>query len=218
MVGFARLSAALKQIPNTDAQITWHPYQLNPHVGEDGLNLRQHLMQKYAMQEQQVILNHTHLMDMAAELGLVMKMDAQMRTFNSRRAHQLLHWAGISADTGEAPPAAQTDLKRALFTTYFSHQNNIHDIDVLLDAVDAAGLDRPMAATILAEDRFKDQVIAESEHWKQQGISGVPTFIFNKQFITSGAQPIELLADALRGLLDGSLAAAAAENDTATQQ
>jgi predicted DsbA family dithiol-disulfide isomerase len=62
---------------------------------------------------------------------------------------------------------------------------------VLLDAVDAAGLDREAARAALDDPRYAAQVEAELDYWRDQNIAGVPAFIINRKVMVPGAQDAE---------------------------
>ena len=101
-------------------------------------------------------------------------------TFNT---HQLLHWAN-ELDR-------KHDLKQALFTAHFTHGRNLSDDAVLVEIADEIGLGAVDAKAVLEDQRFAAVVRQEQQFWIQQGISGVPTFVFDRQHLVTGAQSVE---------------------------
>ncbi len=59
------------------------------------------------------------------------------------------------------------------------------------------GLDTADLRTQLEGTAAHDQVLGEAQWAKQQGISGVPFFIFNNRYAFSGAQPPEVILQVL---------------------
>ena len=127
-------------------------------------------------------------------MGLEFNFSANSRIYNTRRAHKLLTWAG---ETG-----GQTALKKAFFHAYFTEQKNVSDDAVLLDAVEAAGLDRAAAAAALEDPRYDAVVDAELAHWLDQNISGVPAFIVNGKYMIPGAQDADTFVRVLEKVMD----------------
>lgn len=53
IVGYQRLQEAIKTLDNIEVDIKFHPFELNPNMPEEGQNLREHIMEKYGISEQQ---------------------------------------------------------------------------------------------------------------------------------------------------------------------
>ena len=69
---------------------------------------------------------------------------------------------------------------------------NIGLENVILEVVDKSGLDTKEAKNIIKNRLFSDVI---DQHWKKSasyGVTGVPTYVYNKQSIV-GAQPLENL-------------------------
>ncbi|MDX1737290.1 MAG: DsbA family oxidoreductase, partial [Alphaproteobacteria bacterium] len=116
-----------------------------------------------------------------------------MRIYNTAKAHQLLHWAGLQRK--------QTELKLAMFEAYFSNKANLEDPETLLDIAESCGLDRDKASEILTEDRYLDQIRDEETKWRHMGITGVPATILENQYLISGAQEPAYFQRALEQLI-----------------
>lgn len=71
------------------------------------------------------------------------------------------------------------------------------DHQVLAECAEQAGLDKTKAARILASNDYIDEVNDDIAKYKQAGISSVPAFIINNQYLISGAQEPKQLATAL---------------------
>jgi predicted DsbA family dithiol-disulfide isomerase len=78
-----------------------------------------------------------------------------------------------------------------LFTAHFTNGRNLSDDAVLVDIAAEIGLDRDEATAVLADQRFASTVRQEQQFWTQQGISGVPAVVFDRQHLVTGAQGVE---------------------------
>lgn len=188
LIGWRQLERALADTGIT-ADVRWHPFELNPGMPVEGEDIAQHIARKYGATPDRMTETRARMDAIAAPLGVDLSGRAA-RIWNTRDAHRLLHWA---RDSG-----CQTALKLALFDAYFGRGENVSDHAVLLGAVERAGLDRGVAADILASGRYDAAVEALEERWREMDITGVPAFILAERGLVLGAQGEERLAAALR--------------------
>ncbi|WP_201605093.1 DsbA family protein [Psychrobacter sp. JCM 18903] len=193
VIGYRQLAEALKQT-NTEHEIHWHPFELNPNMPREGQNMREHIMEKYGSSEQESDASRARLMEAGNEVGFTFNFNDDTRMHNTFNLHQLLHWADQQG--------RMHDLKQALFVAHFTNGRNISDNAVLADIAAEIGLDRDEALAVLADQRFAKEVRAEEQHWQQQGIQSVPAVIFNKRHLVSGAQGVENFKNILQQLAD----------------
>ena len=193
-VGLGSLEQALGKLGGeVAAEITFHPFELNPDMPKGGQNLFEHLQQKYRQTKEQTLVNQQRLKDRAAEVGFVMARDENSRMYNSFDAHRLMHWAGLEGK--------QAGLKHALLEAYFSHGRNVEDHDVLVTAAETAGLDADKAREVLISGRYADEVRAEERDWLDKGINSVPAVVLDGRYLISGGQPAEMFEQAIRQIL-----------------
>ncbi|MCM0148718.1 DsbA family oxidoreductase [Photobacterium galatheae] len=194
-IGYQRLKQALDAYQDkVQYTIRWHPFELNPGMPADGQLLSEHLAQKYQITPEESEENRARIVALGEACGIRFHFTALSRINNTFKAHQLLHW---SATYGR-----QTELQLALFEAYFTEQENPNALDVLLEAVDQAGLDRDEAELVLKNNQFAEAVRAEEQVWTARGISAVPAFVFNEQYLVSGAQEIETFQQVIDSLFN----------------
>jgi predicted DsbA family dithiol-disulfide isomerase len=190
VVGYNNLDSALDQLnEQLDASIEWHAFELNPDMPLDGQNMREHLMEKYGITEEQSDQNRQNIIERGKESGFDFKFSEQMRMINSFDCHRLLTWA---KDFDK-----QTDLKLALFKAHFTDNLPLNEHKVLLDVVKSVGLDPVQAEQLLNSDDLKQTVREEQNKMHQMGVSSVPTFIINDKYAISGGQPVDAFKQAL---------------------
>ncbi len=85
-----------------------------------------------------------------------------------------------------------------LFTLYFIEGADIGDRDLLAKLAGEHGLDAKAIRAALDTNQDAAAVQQEIASAVRLGVSGVPFFILAGRFGVSGAQPPEVLADAIR--------------------
>lgn len=190
VIGYKRLEAALAELKGRiEADIHWHPFELNPDMPAGGENLRSHLAAKYGTTLENSIKARANITALGAELGFQFDYFDEMKMFNTFLAHQLLHFARLHN--------REHELKLRLFSAFFGERKEVDQIDVLVREAEAVGLDGSSARTALKEGIFANEVRAEESEWVRLGIHSVPTFVINRTTAISGAQPIPILTDLL---------------------
>ena len=192
IVGYRRLEQALSQFDDLEVKLQWHPFELNPAMGPEGQHLGEHIAEKYGSTPEQSTQNRQRLTQMGADLGFEFNFSDASRIYNTLQAHQLLYWA---AEAGK-----QTELKLALFSSYFTDQKNPDDIEVLIEAATKVGLDADEARAVLTDKRFETAVKEEEQLWISRGIQAVPAIVFNQQYLVSGAQDPDTIAELISKL------------------
>jgi predicted DsbA family dithiol-disulfide isomerase len=190
-IGLASLEQALQRLQGeVDADIHFQPFELDPNMPAEGMDVADNLKRKYGMDDAQLAQNQERIRERGAELGFTFDFNARSRTWNTFDAHRLLHWA-----EGEGRQAA---LKRALLVANFSEGRNVSDRDALVEIATGAGLDAERARAILDSNEYAEEVRIAEQFFIQAGISGVPAIIIERQHLVSGGQPPEVFERALR--------------------
>lgn len=188
-VGVYALDRALAAIGTAiPIELSFQPFELNPHMAPEGEDLVAHLSAKYGIDAAQIRANQQLIRERGAAVGFAF--GERTRIWNTFDTHRLLHWAGLEGD--------QHDLKRALLQAYHGEGRNPASHDVLLEVVAQCGLNQQRAAAILASDEYASAVRADEEQWLRAGIRSVPSVIVNRRYLIQGAQSPEEYERALR--------------------
>jgi predicted DsbA family dithiol-disulfide isomerase len=191
VIGLRALEQALERVGDAvTAEIHFQPFELNPQLPPDGQDITEHLVQKYGSTPEQLQRNREAIRARGAELGFTFEMGKRARVYNTFDAHRLLHWAELEG--------RQRDLKRALFTAYFTEGRNPSDREVLIDVATQAGLNAMHAREVLESGRYADEVREREQFYGQQGIRAVPSVIVDDRYLIQGGQPVEVFEQALR--------------------
>ena len=192
-IGLSTLLTALERLPPELAvALQCQPFELVPDAPPGGQDLGELLAQRYGSTPEQQAKAYAMLRQRGAEVGFEFHPDPRPKVYNTLNAHRLLHWAGLEH------PERELALKLALLQACHRDQLPLDADDVLLAAVDSAGLDRERAIEILASDTFAHEVRQEEALYQQAGVRSVPTLVVNQRFVIAGSQPPEVLEQALR--------------------
>jgi predicted DsbA family dithiol-disulfide isomerase len=192
-IGKRRFEAALAGFPH-EVEHTWRSFELDP--GAPPLrehSAAEHLASKYGMSVEQAQASHAQMTGLAAQEGLEYHLD-RTRGGNSFDAHRLLHLA--------AAHGLQDEAKERLMRAYFTEGVAIGDREALVALATDIGLDPEEARAALDGDAYADAVREDEALAQRFGIQGVPFFVIDRRFGVSGAQPAELLVQALEKACD----------------
>jgi predicted DsbA family dithiol-disulfide isomerase len=183
-IGKRRMEKALQSLAGeVEVRIEWLPFQLNPDMPEGGIARADYRRAKFGSVEKGRMLDARVAQEGAGE-GIAFAFDRMQRTPNTIAAHQLID---LAQKQGKGNAVVD-----ALFRAYFEEAKDIGDAEVLKLIADAAGVSG------WPGEKDKATVAEKEERVRELGISGVPTFIFNKESGLFGAYPPEQLAQAIR--------------------
>jgi predicted DsbA family dithiol-disulfide isomerase len=192
-VGKRRLEAALARRASDDAQpvqVRWLAFQLNPDIPAGGVDRRSYLEQKFGGPERAKQI-YARIKAAGDEVGIPFDFERITRQPNTVNAHRLIAWAQ------DLDPNTADSLIERLFRAYFVDGTDIGDIDMLAGVAGDAGFDATAARAWLASDAGRTAIEAEEQHSRALGVNGVPFFVFNQRLAVSGAQPPEVLLEAI---------------------
>lgn len=200
-VGKRRLERALAERPGLEVAIRWLPYQLSPELPREGVDRAAYYAEKFGTDRAGAI--RERMRQTAAAEGLRFETGPGARAPNTLSAHVLLLWAG------EEPGIDQGGVAERLFAAHHSLNQDIGDPAVLARIAGEAGMDARRVEADLRAGRDEDRVQAMIAEAQRLGVSGVPFFIFNRQYAVSGAQPPDALLEVIDRLEAPSVAAPA---------
>lgn len=207
-IGYTNFAAAVERVRgDVEVDIRWMPFELNPGLPLGGKSQAAHLAQVYDKTPEDIAAMAAQMADTAREAGFSMDYTGEGEPpepmmWNTFGAHCLLRWA-----LKVGGPDLQTRLKLALFEAHFQKRLRMDERDVLLDIAESLGMDRDEAAIALAEPSLGKAIRTEEQRAAQSGITSVPTFVINGQYMLQGSQSPEAFARALQQL--ASMVAAA---------
>jgi protein disulfide-isomerase len=192
-IGKRQFEAALQDFEDRDRiEVVWKSYQLDPTLkAEPGQSLYDYLARRKGMTVEQSRQMHDQVARTAAQVGLDYRFD-KVVVNNSRAAHRLIQTAKANGK-GDA-------LEEALFRSYFTEGKDIGDRAILAELAVSVGLTAVQASEAFDDPagEWKRRVEDEAAEAHALGSTGVPFYVFQRQYAVTGAQG----KDAFRRVLE----------------
>lgn len=188
-IGERRLTRALAALPNGDeVEIAFRPYQLDPSAPDEAVPLAQYLQQRFGRRVGGML---EPVSAAARGEGIAIAWDTALSA-NTRLAHRLLAWTEQAYGV-----RIQRAVAERLFALHFTQSGNIADVEHLVAAAAAVGVDAGRARAYLQSDQGVTELEAALGAARQLGIHAVPTFVIDGRYVVRGAQPVATFVDAL---------------------
>jgi predicted DsbA family dithiol-disulfide isomerase len=189
-IGKRNFESAVSQFKGIDGvEIIWKSYELAPGFKtEPAKNVHQFLAEHKGISLEQSIRISDQVADIAKQVGLVYNFHKAIPA-NSFKAHRFLHLAKNRN--------LQDKAKESLLEAYFTDGRNIDDIPTLIALGKEIGLDSTEVRNGLESDQYADEVNQDIFEAKQQGVTSVPSFVFDKKLKVSGAQNSKIFLELL---------------------
>ena len=187
-IGKRRLEAAVAAL-GTPVELTWRSFELDPNAPQrHTLPMTELLAKKYGMSVKQAEQAQTRVTETAAADGLTFALDKAQggNTFQGHRLIQRAKERGL----GDA-------MKERLMRAYFTEGRPISDPATLRALALEVGLTAEDVTAAFETPLYAEQVRADEQQAQRLGIRGVPFFVIGGKYGVSGAQPAEVLAQAI---------------------
>jgi predicted DsbA family dithiol-disulfide isomerase len=189
-LGKRHIEEALEKWDGDDVAVTWRSFQLQPDAprfGEPGAgeSTQEYLTRERGYPPEQLAESQARLTGMAAAAGLDYHLD-QGKVANTSEAHALIK-AAERQGLGDA-------MVERLFKAQHEEGLRIDDPEVLKALAADAGLEDDAA---IPTDEDREAVATEIETARGIGVNGVPFFVIDRRLALSGAQPAEVIVQAL---------------------
>jgi predicted DsbA family dithiol-disulfide isomerase len=189
-LGKRHIEEALEKWDGDDIEVTWRSFQLQPDAprfGEPGAgeSTQEYLTRERGYPPEQLAESQARLTGMAAAAGLDYHLD-QGKVANTLEAHALIK-AAERQGLGDA-------MVERLFKAQHEEGLRLDDPEVLTALAADVGLEGDAA---VPTDVDREAVATEIETARGIGVNGVPFFVIDRRLALSGAQPAEVIVQAL---------------------
>jgi predicted DsbA family dithiol-disulfide isomerase len=176
-IGIRQLQLALEKCPWVEAEIIWHPFELNPEMPVNGVDRIEYFDRKFGPEKRLAIEARTKLA--ADDAGLVLDWTKINRQVSTRNCHVLMR---VAEKNGLA-----NALHDRLCLAHFTDGLNISDEETLVDLAGEIGMSTELARSALGDTHLKNAVLASENAARQTGIMGVPHFVIEDVMVVNGA-------------------------------
>lgn len=194
-IGKRRFEQALAGFAHKDkVNVIWRSFELDPDApSQREGTLREYLAKKYHVSLEEAAAMNERVTAVAGETGLEYRLSGA-RPGNTFDAHRLLHFAA-SRQLGER--AAERMMRG-----YFSESLPVGERAALARLAPEFGIAENEALAMLESDAYSGDVRADEARAAKFGITVVPFFVFDEKSGISGAQPVQVFAEALQRALE----------------
>jgi predicted DsbA family dithiol-disulfide isomerase len=189
-IGKRRLETALENFPHRgEVEVIYRSFELDP-TAKKGAHSDIHalLAAKYGISYEEAKAMNARVGAQAQAVGLTYHFDTMILT-NTFDAHRLMHYA--------ARQGKMAEMTERLMKAYFTDSKDIGDHETLAELAEEVGLDKADVLAMLKSGDFADDVRQDEQEAAALGVRGVPFFVLNRKYAVSGAQPLEVFAQAL---------------------
>jgi len=192
LIGSARLDKAIAALPvEITVDVENHPFYLDPNTPSEGYDVAEMLRAKYGRDPKAI---WARAEGEAKKSGIDLDLSKQPRTFPTQKAHTLIRLA--------RPKGTQHALANAIAAAYFLEHRQVNEPEVLAEIATGHGFTHEEALGDIADPRELEVSHELAISAAQQGIQGVPFFVFEGRFAMSGAQPEEVFEMAFKRALE----------------
>jgi predicted DsbA family dithiol-disulfide isomerase len=190
-IGKRRFEMALANFAHKEnVKVIWRSFELDPKSPPqypDTLEVT--LARKYGVSPQEAAAMNARVTAVAKEIGLDYRL-SNARPGNTFDAHRLLHFAAARNFGAQAT--------ERIMHAYFSEALAVGDRAALARLAAEFGIAESEALAMLEGDAYSSDVRADEARAAKFGITGVPFFVIDGKVGISGAQAVEVFADALQ--------------------
>lgn len=187
-IGKKHLEQALAKRPDLEVELRWLPYQLDDTIPAGGMPREEYMLRKFGARER-IEAMHERIREVGKADGIAFAFEKITVSPNTLDSHRVLRWA--------AEAGVQDAVKERLMRAYFVEGENLADHATLARLAGEAGMVEAQVAEWLATDVDADEVKGDIERARRMGVQGVPFFIIDKAVGVSGAQPADVLVEAI---------------------
>ena len=191
-IGKRNLENALQILNEKDEQfestLNWRSFQLNPQLKEDGILRQDYITNKFGEgANSEIIYERVRLAGEA--IGLKMNFDKIIMQPNSSKMHSLIYAAKeINRDI---------EIIENFFKAFFIDGMNLTDFEIVSKVASDSGLDSETINGVFHDNLFEKFVQEHIKMSKKYTITGVPFYVIDDSIGLSGAQPPEVIIDAI---------------------
>tara|TARA_Y100001970_G_scaffold43626_1_gene54349 strand:- start:335 stop:829 length:495 start_codon:yes stop_codon:yes gene_type:complete len=158
---------------------------------KEGMNRDEYLSKKFGGREQALKI-YQNIENEGKLANIYFQFKKIKITPNSFLSHKLLAFAFNKQQ--------QNKVLETIFFHYFIEGKNIGNLEIIIEIAKQSNLYEEGIEKYLLSEKDNENLLNEAKQASDIGVSGVPCFIFNKEFVVNGAQPTENFINIINSL------------------
>ena len=158
---------------------------------KEGMNRDEYLNKKFGGKEQALKV-YENIEHEGKLVNIYFQFKKIKITPNSFLSHKLLAFAFSKKQ--------QNAVLESIFFHYFIEGKNIGNLEIIIEIAKQTNLYEEGIEKYLLSEKDNENLLNEAKQASDIGISGVPCFIFNKEFVVNGAQPTKSFINIIHSL------------------
>lgn len=191
-VGKKHMEKAISGIDNVEADVVWHPFQLDPSIPLEGADKDEYFSKKFGSIDQFDMISK-RVTDAGRNAGINFNFSGMKKVPNTIHLHKLLY---VAREEGFADA-----LKAAFLKAYFEDTKDMSDDTVITEIMKGYGWSEEKVKYIISDKSLEEKVRGEIQYFQEMGVNGVPFFIINNKYAFSGAQPVSVFTQAINNVI-----------------
>ena len=187
-IGEKRLQRALAEVGDKNIEIEFKSFELDPNASKE---VESETAERFALKYGMSLAAATERIEQISLMGRREGIDFKYLTTRYTNTFDSLRLTKFAQEKGHE------EIITKLFDAYFTKNLELSDHEVLKKIAVECGLDGAEVDNVLKSDRYSKEVREDEYLAAQLGIHGVPYFIIGGKYGLSGAQPAEILKQAI---------------------
>ena len=200
-LGLRHLRTALEEFEHRDeVEVYLHAFLLDPEL--DGPVDKPRvvaLVESGAATLEEVRESDERMQALGAREGIRFDFDKLIIAPTSR-AHRVIaaaHDADIDADTVAGSSSLQLKVAEAIMRAHFEMGLDISHPEVLIGCAQDIGMEPELAALAVGDEEWASRVYSDFQVAMHMGVTAVPTYVFDAQFLVDGHQTMTAFTNIL---------------------
>ena len=192
-IGEKRLARALAEVGDKNITVEFKSFELDPEASSE---VKSTTPERFALKYGLSLEAAKERIEQISQMGRNEGIDFRYATTRYTNTFDALRLTKFAQEKGH------DEIITKFFDAYFTKNLELSDHAVLKKIAVECGLDAAEVDDVLSGERYGEDVRADELQAAQLGIHGVPYFVVGGKYGLSGAQPVEILKQAITDALN----------------
>ena len=149
---------------------------------KEGMDRRKYLVTKFGNQKK-TIETYTPIINKFQENNIDHDLSKILKTPNTMNSNLLIHWGQLENKANQ--------IVENLFIAYFYKGTDLGNKNHLIKIAKESGLTKKLSTRLFENEKDINSIQETENKYRRIGVTGIPTFILNNEYVIPGAQTKE---------------------------